>query len=206
MSDITTHYGGSLLALKGKTSLLIISDTRLGNGALTINKSFSKIYPLSENIFMGLTGFTPDCQHLHRLIRKYYNLHKLESRALSVKEVSNLVSYTLYNNYRWSPLYTNPIICGYTPEEGISIYNMDCIGSLNEVEFSASGTAEKSLIGLTETLYKEQMTNEELWKVGMQIWINCINRDCLSGMKAECFMMDAESGVVVKRKVRGRMD
>lgn len=205
MSDITQYYGGSLLALKGKDSLLIISDTRLGNGAITINKSFSKIYPLDQNLFLGLCGFNPDAIHLHRLIRKFYNLHKLESKELNITEVANLVSYILYQK-RWNPLYLSPIVCGHSKDKGIKIFNMDCIGSSNEVYFAATGTAEKSLIGLSETLFKKNLNDEELYEVGVQIFLNSLNRDCISGFKAECMLINSLTNEVIKRKIRGRMD
>ncbi|KAG0439436.1 Proteasome subunit beta type-3 [Dictyocoela muelleri] len=230
MSDISTHYGGSLLALKGKNSVLMISDLRLGQSNITINKNFSKISKISNLALIGLTTFVPDCQILLKKIQKNVNLFHLnenfknstknkinssENKNTSIEneidafEATNLLSYLLYSK-RFQPYFVESIVCGFdttnneNEESSSLIASLDQIGCISFCNFAACGTASKKLYGLCEALYREDLDDESLFVTGAQIFLNSIDRDALSGYGAECYLLKRD-GLVV-RKLKGRMD
>ena len=44
MSDIAEYYGGSILAMIGKSSVSIVTDKRLGAGPISVGKNFTKVF------------------------------------------------------------------------------------------------------------------------------------------------------------------
>merc|ERR1740128_346187 len=198
-------YGGSCFAIKGKSSVAIISDLRLGKQSITINKDFSKIYPVNNKTFLGLTLFNPDCNEIAKKMKLNAKLFELkENKKIDPREISYYLSNFLYKK-RFQPYFCNPIVCGIKRDGEPYVAGMDQIGCLDEnAPFVAAGSAENSLIGVAEGLYREDMDDEELFIVASQIFLNSIDRDALSGWGAECYLINKDK--VVVRRIRGRQD
>ncbi|KAG0420108.1 putative proteasome subunit beta type-3, partial [Dictyocoela roeselum] len=200
MSDILTYYGGSLLALKGRDSVLMISDLRLGQGNITTNKNFTRIAKLSNLAMVGLASFVPDCQMLLKRIQKNVNLFHLNEMptlmhedsdkcdGIDAFETTNLVSYLLYSR-RFEPYIVDPIVCGFRGTHYANasdsrtplIASLDSLGCISFCNFAAAGTASDKLYGLCEALYEEDLDSEDLFVTGAQIFLNSVDRDALSG-------------------------
>lgn len=205
MSDVQTFYGGSILAMVGKNCISIVSDKRLGNGAITISKDFKRVFPITDKILIGLTDFVPDCQHLLGKINKHVSLFRLsERREIEPEELANLVSAILYS-HRSSPLMTSPIIVGLNSNNIPYICNMDCLGCKTEPRnFVAEGTASTSMTGVCEVLYREQMDEEDLVVTSVQAFLNSVDRNALSGWGAECIVVTPETMKV--KRIKSRCD
>jgi len=205
MADIGTHYGGSIVALAGKNCISIINDYRLGCGFITTSKSFERIHQITPKIYMGLPLFVPDCQHLLKKVRKHVSLFRLdEGRDIEPQELANMVSYLLYSR-RSSPLYTSPVVVGLDSQNRPYVCEMDCLGCKTEPgSFVAAGTAEQNLMGMCEVLYREELDAEELFTVGVQAFLNAVDRDALSGWGANCVIITPERRIV--RRIKGRCD
>lgn len=205
MSDISTYYGGSVLAMAGKGCVAIVSDYRLGNSSITVSKSFKRIFQITNKIVLGLTMFLPDAQFFLKKIEKHVALFKLaEGREIEPEEFSSLVSALLYSN-RKSPLNFSPIIAGINSENKPYVCNLDVIGCKTEPgNFVAEGTASDNLMGLCEALYREGMESEDLFETSVQAFLNAIDRDALSGWGAECLILSADK--CITRSIKGRCD
>lgn len=201
MSSITSHYGGTVLAIKGDSSLVLLSDLRVGTGNITTNMNYSRIFQLNNN-FILYPSFIPDAQFLHKKIVKNHNLFVLnEEREMEPEELANMVSFILYSK-RTQPYFTSPIVAGMG-ENGPYICGMDCIGCMSVVtDFSTSGTAENNLYGFCESL--EKADGEELFINAAHAFVNCLDRDALSGWGCEGFLITDEK--VIKRRVKMRVD
>ena len=60
--------------MKGKNYVAIASDKRLGAQALTVSMNFPKAFPVSENVYIGLSGLASDIQTLYAQILNFLNL------------------------------------------------------------------------------------------------------------------------------------
>lgn len=203
--DVSTFYGGSVLAMTGKDCVAIINDQRLGMGPITVSKDFTRIHQIGPKLYLGLSTFIPDCQVLLRRVRKNYNLFKLEEqREMEPEELANLVSFLLYSK-RSSPYYTAPIVAGITHDNKPYISGMDCLGSITSPgDFVAAGTAQNNLAGICEALYRPGMDEDNLFVTCVQAFLNAVDRDALSGWGAECILIGKEK--VTKRSIKGRCD
>lgn len=201
MTDISTYYGGSILALKGKSTIAFVSDLRLGKSNITISKNFPKIFRI-DNLFIGYPQFQPDAQMLHKKIIKNHNLFVLnENRKMEPKEFCSMVSYILYSK-RTSPYFTSPLVGGIGSDGECYIANMDQIGCISESDFVCAGTAEKNLMGFCENF--GSLDGEELVKAAVSAFCGSMDRDALSGWGCEAWLV--ESKRVVKRRYEMRQD
>ncbi len=205
MSDISQHYGGSILAMKGKNCVSIINDKRLGNGPIGVSKNFTKIYEVTPRMYVGFTGLVSDAQILFRKIRRNHNLFKLEAnRDMEPKELSSMISYILYSK-RASPYYVSAIVAGMSSDNVPYIVGMDCLGCMDESgEFVTSGTAGNNLSGLCEALYTPDLDEDELFVTSAQAFLNAVDRDTFSGWGAVCHVIGAHESK--KREIKGRCD
>lgn len=205
MSDITTHYGGSIMAMAGKGCVAIIADHRLGNGFIMVSKRFRRVFPLTPRTYVGFGGFTPDAQHLLDKLKTRVQLFRLdEGRDIEPDELANLISYMLYA-HRASPLYVSPIVAGLRADGTPYVCGMDCLGSKTEPgTFVVGGTAEHNLAGMCEALYAENMDADRLFTATGQAFLNAVGRDALSGWGAECIVITPERRI--ERELKGRCD
>ncbi|KRH93179.1 20S proteasome, regulatory subunit beta type PSMB3/PUP3 [Pseudoloma neurophilia] len=204
MSDISTYYGGSVLALKGATSALIISDTRLGARNLTSSCNFERIKQITPHSLIGFTMFAPDGQMMIKdMIRESRIFEVTNNRELDIKELASCLSHYLYTN-RTMPRYIEPIIAGIDDQNRPYINAMDCLGCGSEYDFVAGGTSVVNLMGLAEALFIPNLDDQDLFTTGMQIFLNAVDRDALSGWGATAFLINSNG--IIKREVKARMD
>ncbi|KAI5190162.1 20S proteasome subunit beta 3 [Nematocida sp. AWRm77] len=203
--SIDTMYGGSILAMKGKDSIVITADRRLGQNMATLTNKFSRLYVLTSRIVIGLACFVPDCQIIFKELRKHANMFKLnQNREMEPKEVASLLAYILYSK-RFSPYYIEPIIAGFDSEGVPHIFTMDCIGSISTPSnFLSAGTAALNLSGIAEVLFEENMEQEELFTMSVQAFLNAVDRDALSGWGAESMILTPTQRIC--REIEGRQD
>lgn len=203
MSDISQFYGGSILACRGKSSVVVVSDKRLGQGSITVSTNLQREFQINPLCVVLFASFQPDCFHFVKRIRKQTNLFKLkERRDISPRELANMISFMLYEK-RWTPLYVSPIVAGIQDGTPVVI-SMDCLGSLNESLFVSAGTAENNLIGMCESLISEEMETERLATAAAHAFLNGIDRDALSGWG--CQLTIIEPGRTIRRMLKARMD
>jgi len=205
MSDILSFYGGSLLAMAGKGCVSIVSDYRMGNGPITVSKTFKRVFKITDRILLGLAHFMPDGQYLLKKAEKHVSLFRLaEGRDIEPEEFASLLSAILYSR-RDSPLYASPVIAGISSDNVPYVCEMDSLGCKCEPgSFVAEGSAANNLMGLCEALYREGMDEEELFTTSIQAFLNAVGRDALSGWGAECVILSPDKCVV--RSVKGRCD
>jgi len=203
MSDVSTFYGGSILAMAGDGCISIVSDKRLGNGPITVSKSFNRVFQITPRSFIGLSMFIPDCQYLLKKVQKYVELFRLdEGRIIEPKELAHLVSAILYS-HRTSPLMLGAVVVGLDSQNKPYVCNMDCIGCICEPgNFVTEGTAANNLVGMCEILYKDNLQEKDLFVVSAQAFLNSIDRDALSGWNAECITVTPSEMKVYTLKAR----
>ncbi|KAI5159718.1 20S proteasome subunit beta 3 [Nematocida ausubeli] len=203
--SIQEYYGGSSLAMVGKDAIVITADKRFGNNASTLHSNFTRLYKITDRIILSLTGFVPDCQVLYKTLRKHVTMFKLsQQREIEPKEFSSLLSYILYSK-RFSPFLISPLIAGFDRENKPHVYTMDLIGCVSgHADFATTGTASKSLSGIADVLFTEDMEAEDLFTTTMQAFLNAIDRNALSGWGSDAVILTP--GKRIHREVKTRQD
>ncbi|KAG5438608.1 hypothetical protein PCANB_002714 [Pneumocystis canis] len=195
--NIFDYNGGTCVAMLGKNCVAIASDLRLGQGGVMIHNDFSKIIPVTEKSYMGLSGLATDIITLSRLIRYKVKLYKLyEERVIEPKTLANL-----FGGY-----FVMPILAGIDSKTGKPfICGLDNIGCLDIAkDFVVSGTASEQLYGICECLWEPDLEPDVLFETISQALLNAQDRDALSGMGCVVYVISKDK--VTKSYLRGRQD
>ncbi|SNX81835.1 probable PUP3 - 20S proteasome subunit beta3 [Melanopsichium pennsylvanicum] len=203
--SIMEYNGGSVVAAKGKNCVVIASDLRLGQQAMTVACNFGKVYRVTEKTYVGLPGLASDVATLKEKFRYRVNMYKMkEERDIEPEIFAHLVSSTLYER-RFGPYFIEPVIAGINNKNEPFIAASDVIGCLNFAkDFVVSGTAADKLFGMAEGLWEPDLGPEELFETVSQILLGALERDALSGWGAVVRIITPEK--VIERTLKARMD
>lgn len=199
------YNGGSVVAAKGKNCVVIASDLRLGQQAMTVACNFDKVFRVTEKTYIGLPGLASDVSTLRERFRYRVNMYKMkEEREIEPEIFANLVSSTLYER-RFGPYFIEPVIAGLNSKDEPFIAATDVIGCLNFAkDFVVSGTASDKLFGMAEGLWEPDLGPEELFETVSQILLGALERDALSGWGAVVRIITPDK--VIERTLKARMD
>ncbi|SJX60555.1 probable PUP3-20S proteasome subunit beta3 [Sporisorium reilianum f. sp. reilianum] len=203
--SIMEYNGGSVVAAKGKNCVVIASDLRLGQQAMTVACNFDKVFRVTEKTYVGLPGLASDVATLKERFRYRVNMYKMkEERDIEPEIFAHLVSSTLYER-RFGPYFIEPVIAGINSKNEPFIAASDVVGCLNFAkDFVVSGTAADKLFGMAEGLWEPDLGPEELFETVSQILLGALERDALSGWGAIVRVITPDK--VIERTLKARMD
>jgi 20S proteasome subunit beta 3 len=133
------------------------------------------------------------------------NLYKLrEDREMKPKVFSALLTSILYEK-RFGPYFTEPVVAGLDDNDEPFLSAMDLIGApVSTKDFVVSGTCTPNLYGMCETMYRPDMSPDELFETISQCLLASCDRDALSGWGAVVTIITPDG--ITTRKLKGRMD
>lgn len=189
----------------GKDCVAIASDRRLGVQLTTVAMDTTRIFPMHEKLYLGLTGLQTDVATLDQLFRFRLELYAMrENRVMKPQTFANLVSSTLYSK-RFAPYFSEPVIAGLGKGNKPFICSMDLLGCISiEEDFAVAGTCAESMMGTCETFFKKDMEPDQLFETISQSLLAALDRDCISGWGAVVHII-TKDGVITK-ELDGRMD
>jgi len=200
------YNGGAVLAMTGKNCVAIASDLRFGLQAQMLSTNFAKVFRFSDKCFLGLSGLATDIQTLYQKLVFRANLYKLrEEREMSARVFANMVASTLYEK-RFGPYFTEPVIAGLEgPDNKPFITCTDLIGATCVTyDFLMTGTCTPAMYGMCETLYRPDMSPDELFETISQCFLAALDRDAISGWGAVVHIITPDK--IITKKLKGRQD
>lgn len=115
-----------------------------------------------------------------------------------------LLTSILYEK-RFGPYFTEPVVCGLDDKNEPFLSAMDLIGApVFTNDFVVAGTCTPNLYGMCETLYRPDMSPDELFETISQCLLASCDRDAISGWGAEVTVITPQGATT--RKLKGRMD
>lgn len=172
--------GTTTIGLTTEEGVILAADRRASMGRLTSSKYAKKIYRLDENIGLTIAGSVGDAQKIIRIMRSQLNLHKLETKELSVKGAGTLLANILHGN-KVMPFF-NQFVLGGIDDSGGVLYDLDPLGGLMKHEkFTATGSGSQMAYGLLEDTYEEDMPHEEAKELAVRAVESAMERDTASG-------------------------
>lgn len=200
------YNGGAVVAMKGKDCVAIAADRRFGIQLQTIGFDQERIFNINDNLFIGFPGLATDAQTAHQRLRFRTNMYELrENRQVTPVVLSSMVSNFLYE-HRFGPYFVEPVIAGLDPKTNAPyLGTFDLIGCANEPEdFVVAGTCEEQLYGMCESLWKPDLSPDDLFETISQALVNACDRDAISGWGAKVYVIEKDK--VTIRNLRTRMD
>ena len=204
--SIMDYNGSAVIAMCGKNCVALATDTRFGVQHSTISTDFNRIFSVNDKCFYALSGLASDVQTVSQRLTYRMNLYKLrEERDIKVSVFNNMLSAFLYER-RFGPWFTEPLVAGLEGPENIPfISGQDLLGaSVFTDDFIVCGTAEESLYGTCETMFRKDMEPEDLFETISQCLLSACDRDCLGGWGGKVVVITPDE--VITRILKSRKD
>ena len=171
--------GATAIGITYQDGILLAADKRISYGHFVVNKNTKKIFPITDLVASACAGMVADMQVLTRQVGALAKIRKLETRReMATNSVSKLMSVIMFER-RFFPLLTQVIVGGvYTIPE---IYTLDPLGSLLPDNYAAVGTGAELALGLIDSEYRKNMTEDASKKLAIKAIKSSIQRDSASG-------------------------
>ncbi|MCL5101460.1 MAG: proteasome subunit beta [Candidatus Parvarchaeota archaeon] len=185
MDEIKT--GTTTLGFVYKDGLVLAADRRVSAGNLVFSH-FQKIDRISSSIGITMAGSVADVQTLIKIMQSEVALYEVRSGAkMSTKAAVGLFATILFNN-RFSLIPSGFIIGGYDVKP--EIYSLDTAGTRMPDKYTSIGSGSVITLGVLETEYKDNMSEEEAVKLAHKAISTSIRRDVYTGDGVDIVLVD----------------
>lgn len=171
--------GATAIGLTYQDGVILAAEKRISYGNFVVNKNTRKIFSITDQIATACAGMVADMQVLTRQVGALAKIRKLETRReMATNSVAKLMSVIMFER-RYFPLLTQVIVGGvHTLPE---IYTLDPLGSLLPDKYAAVGTGAELALGLIDSEYKKDMTEDASKKLAIKAIKSSVQRDSASG-------------------------
>ena len=171
--------GATAIGITYQDGIILAAEKRISYGNFVVNKNTKKIFPITDQVASACAGMVADMQVLARQVEALAKIRKLETRReMATNSVAKLMSVIMFER-RYFPLLTQVIVGGVqtTPE----IYTLDPLGSLLPDNYAAVGTGAELALGLIDSEYKKNMSEDTSKKLAIKAIKSSVQRDSASG-------------------------
>lgn len=171
--------GATAIGLTCQDAIVLAAEKRISYGNFVVNKNTKKIFSITDQVASACAGMVADMQVLTRQVGALAKIRKLETRReMATNSVAKLMSVIMFER-RYFPLLTQVIVGGVhdVPE----IYTLDPLGSLLPDNYAAVGTGAELALGLIDSEYKKNMSEDASKKLAIKAIKSSIQRDSASG-------------------------
>lgn len=190
-----SFHGGTILAMAGKDSVAIASDSRFSSyqtGPFLLGQYPRCVFRVGSRTLVGFYGLDSDACAIMETMRE--NLFRHFDKDINTQSIARLLSDTLYA----SGLQCSPIVVGLSNKGIPQIFSMDGLGAQTVADdFAISGTANSGLYAICEAMYRPNLSSEELVTVVEKCLRLALQRDVLSGCSIRIITI-AEDGIYSK--------
>lgn len=181
-------HGGTLLAIKGKDSVVIACDSRFSShrsGGMLIGNYRRSLHRVGSSTVVGCIGLDSDSRILIDELKKKLSDHMDDE--IQPHNIAKVLKGLLFMR----GLYCAPMIIGMNNYNEPYICQIDSTGGATVPEdFAVDGSAMKTLYAICEKEYTPQLGKEDLLELAKRIMTMAMQRDVVSGGPCQLFIMD----------------
>jgi len=171
--------GATAIGLTYQDGIILAADKRISYGNFVVNKNTRKIFSITDQIATACAGMVADMHVLTRQVEALAKIRKLETRReMATNSVAKLMSVIMFER-RYFPLLTQVIVGGI--QTAPEIYTLDPLGSLLPDNYAAVGTGAELALGLIDSEYNKNMTEDASKKLAIKAIKSSVQRDSATG-------------------------
>jgi len=172
-------YGTTTVGLVTKTAAIVAADRRASSGTYIAHKLVRKIVRISDHAVLTTAGLVADTQVLASLLRIKAAEYVLSNKAkIPIKSLASYLSIIL-NSYKYYPFVVQFILAGY--DDRPRLYNIEFFGDYFEETYTATGSGSPVAIGVLESEYRADMSDDEAVALAVKAVRSSIRRDVFTG-------------------------
>lgn len=200
--------GTTTIGIKCTDGIVLAADKRVTlGGQIIANKTFDKVFKVTENVAITMAGSVSDAQLITKLLQAELKLRKIRAgREPSAKESANLLGTIVYHNIRkFSPfLGITGFLLGGVDNEGFHLYDIGIDGSVIEHEnYVTDGSGFMMAYGVFDTLYKKDIKVPDGVKLAVKAINAAMQRDTATGEGIDVFTVTKQG---VKKVLTKQVD
>lgn len=188
-------HGGTFLAMAGKNSVVIASDSRFSSvqtGSVMIGEYPRQMFRVGLKTIVGIFGLDSDAVALMDHVQE--NLSGIHAKDIPTHSIARVISDRLYSE----PSMCSPIVAGLAGGLEPYICCMDSLGAQTESsDFAVVGTAASGLFAICESYYRPNLPAADVIAVVEKCMSAALERDVLSGCNVRIFTI-TEDGIYAK--------
>ena len=172
----------TIVGIKTNEGVVLGSDRRASKGFFIGSKITQKIAKVDETLAIAIAGQLSDAEYLIRVAKAERKLLELRRGfPLTVKESSRLIANLAYSGLKsYQPYFVELLVAG-VDDNGGHIYAADMSGAITTEDFASSGSGSPIAYGVLESVYHENITNEEAKEIATKAVAAAMERDPGSG-------------------------
>jgi proteasome beta subunit len=171
--------GATAVGISYDKGVILSSEKRVSYGNFVVNKNTKKTFSVTNQVGAACAGMIADMQVLVRQVAALAKIRKLETRRnVAPNSIAKLMSVIMFER-RFFPLLTQVIVGGL--ETKPEIYTLDPLGSVLPDEYAAVGTGAEMALGVIDSEYKPNMSEEKAREMAIKAIRSSILRDSSSG-------------------------
>eukprot|EP00008_Paramoeba_atlantica_P007046 CAMPEP_0201490128 /NCGR_PEP_ID=MMETSP0151_2-20130828/25148_1 /ASSEMBLY_ACC=CAM_ASM_000257 /TAXON_ID=200890 /ORGANISM="Paramoeba atlantica, Strain 621/1 / CCAP 1560/9" /LENGTH=201 /DNA_ID=CAMNT_0047875957 /DNA_START=145 /DNA_END=750 /DNA_ORIENTATION=- len=159
----------TLIGIVGADFVLMAADANQARSIVLMKDDVDKIRLLDGNKLLGAVGNPSDCDMFGEFIDKNTTLYRLRTGiSLSTDATAHWTRRKLANALRKGPYQCDLMIAGVDRESGPdsplvpSLYYMDYLSSLNQLDFAVHGYASNFILSVLDKYHRPGMDREEV--------------------------------------------
>lgn len=172
-------HGTTTVGLVTKDAAIVAADKRASSGTYVAHKAVKKIVRISDHAVLTTAGLVADTQVLASLLRVKATEYSLVNKAkIPVKSLAAYLSLLL-NTYKYVPFIVQFILAGY--DDRPRLFNIELFGDYTEEKYTVTGSGSPVAVGVLESEYREDMSEEEAVALAVKAVRSSIRRDVFTG-------------------------
>lgn len=177
------NNNGSVLGFIGEDYIMLASDTRLSIGYSILSRDSTKIFKLTDKVFLASSGMYADMIALYKHLKIRIELYQMSNKhEPGVENIAQLLSNTLYSR-RFFPYYTFNILAGINSNGELKMFAYDAVGSHESLEYATNGSGKELMSPILDSVLKggNKPNYEKGKRLALSAMNSCANRDIFTG-------------------------
>lgn len=172
--------GTTVLGIVCKDGIVLASERRAIAGTMIMHKRTQKLFKITNNLGMTVSGLVGDAQILVRYLSAEAELYMLKRNIrMPVKSAATLMSNIL-NSQRIFPYWVGLVIGGID-DEGTHVYSLDAVGGAIPDKYVSTGSGSPFVYGVLEDHYYDNIPLAEGVDLAIRAITVAMKRDAASG-------------------------
>ncbi len=182
----------TIVGIKTREGVVLGSDKRASKGFFIGSKITQKIAKIDDTLAIAIAGQLSDAEYLIKVAKAERKLMELRRGfPLTVKESARLIANLAYSGLKnYQPYFVELLVAG-VDEEGSHIYTADMSGAIIGEDFASSGSGSPIAYGVLESVYRNDLSNEEAKEVAARAVKAAMERDPGSGNGVDVLVIPA---------------
>jgi proteasome beta subunit len=146
-------------------------------GNLVASKTAKKIYQVTDDAAMTISGGVGDGQNLAKTLKVEANLYEMRrGKPITMTGLASMAGNVMRSYF----FYVVPLLGG-VDDEGAHVFSLDPAGGVMEEEFASTGSGSTMAYGVLEDGYNDDLTLDEAKTLAVRALESAMERDTASG-------------------------